>query len=186
MGRRNLRRVGLLVAVAIVAGAATAFGQLSSDFSSPPAPVPGGKGNAIYLRMTGAKPGEFTGPVTVTGFRGTIDVLALDMSSTPPGQTPCSGIEFRKPTDQTTPQLFLSERTNESIPTAIFTEVHKSTTGRLTGLLKITASKSTISSVHHVDSTTTGAYDDVTLTPTKVQVEWIPTGHITLYTCYPT
>jgi type VI protein secretion system component Hcp len=184
MGRSRLRLVGLLAAVAIVAGAATAFGDLTSDFSSPAAPVPGGTGSRIYLQMTGSLTGKFTGGVKVRGYTGAIDVLALDFSSTPTGQAPCNPIEFREPTDQQTPPILASTFRNETI-TAVFNEVHVTT--KTTDLMfKVTASNAKITSIHHVDSTTTGAYEDVTLTPTKVAVEWVPTKHITQYLCSAT
>ena len=184
MGKTRFRWVGLLVSVAIVAGAATAFGDLTSDFSPTAAPVPGGTGSYIYLQMTGTTASQFTGPVQVSGYRGAIDVLALDLTSTPTGTSPCNGIEFRKPTDQTTPALFLAQRTNEAIKSAVFDEVHSLTKGSVV-MLRATASNLTITSIHHVDSTTTGAYEDVTLTPAKVAVEWVPTKHITQYLCSP-
>ncbi len=185
MGKMRFRWVGLLVSVAIVAGAATAFGDLGSDFSSPAAPVPGTKSSPeIYLQMTGSS-GKFQGGVGVAGYAGDIQVLALDLPSTPTGQAPCSSIEFRKVTDQSTPALFLAERQNETVTSAVFNEVNYATRGpRL--VLKVTAFNATISSIHHVDSTTTGAYDDVTLTPTKMSIEWVASKHAVLYTCNPT
>jgi type VI protein secretion system component Hcp len=185
MGKRHFRWVGLLVSVAIVAGAATAYGDLSGDFSSPPAPVPGGSHQDIYLQLVGATPGTFKGGVTTKGYEGDIQVLALDLPSTGNGQSPCSSIEFRKPTDASTPSLFLSQRENETISRATFMEA-RTTSGRPPYVvLKITATNATLTSVHHVDSTTTGPYEDVTLAPTKMSIEYVPTKHTVLYTCNP-
>ena len=181
MGRAGLRWVGPLVAVAIVAGAATAFGDLSGDFSSPPAPVPG-HGYDTFLQMTGAQTGKFTGGVTLKSFAGAIDVLALDMPSTTTGTTPCAGIQFRKVTDGSTPQIFSAAQRNEQITKAVFSEIRPNPKGDLV-TVRITALYGYISSVRHVDSTTTGAYDDVTLAPQNVTIQYLPAHTTTTYAC---
>lgn len=186
MGKIRVRWVGLLVAVAIVAGAATAFGDLSGDFTQPGAPVPGGPA-AIYLKMTGSQaPTNITGGVTVRGYMGQIAVLALDLPSTSPGSTPCSDVQFRKPTDEATTRLFAAQLRNEEITNAVFSEVHPAPMGGSQVFLKVTLQNATITSIHHVDSTKTGAYEDVTLSPTHVALEWMPSKHITEYNCLPT
>jgi type VI protein secretion system component Hcp len=185
VGKIRVRWVGLLVAVAIVAGAATAFGDLSGDFAQTGAPVPGGPAQ-IYLKMTGsATPTSITGDVTAKGFANQIAVLALDLPSTSPGTVPCSDVQFRKPTDSATTRLFIAQLRSEEIPSAVFSEARPSSKGSAV-FLKVTLENATITSIHHVDSTKTGAYEDVTLSPTHVAIEWMPTKHITEYNCRAT
>jgi type VI secretion system Hcp family effector len=188
-GRLRLGRIGQLVAVALVAGAATAVAQLSDNFTNPPAPVPG-HGTTTYLTMTGSH-GPFTGGVTAKGHAGAIAVLGLDggitdtLSSTgqPVGRAACDGVNFRKPTDRATPLLIAAAGDGETITTATFNEYQPAGAGTETLALQINLTDSIITSMHHVDSTTTGAYDDVTLVPAKVTYTWKPTGTVATYTC---
>lgn len=188
--RLRVRWMGQLVAVALVAGAATAVAQLSDNFTNPPAPVPG-HGLTTFLTMTGQKTGAFTGGVTQKGHEGAIAVLALQgglrvpVSNTgvPSGRAACNGIDFRKPTDQATPLLFTAAADNETITSATFSEFQASANGTEALTLQIRLTNAHITSIHHVNSTTTGAYEDVTLAPTTVAYTWKPTGTASKYGC---
>ncbi len=169
MGKLRVRWIGPLVAVAIVAGAATGLAQLSDNFTNPAAPVPG-PAPASYLVT---KNPAITGGATASGHKGQISVLGLDFGAN--YNSLCSGLDFRKPTDQATPTLFNAAMTNQTIGTATFTEYRAA--GPVKGsapepTLQIIATNSTVS-IHHVDATTTGAYDDVTLTPNNVTIKWL-------------
>jgi type VI secretion system Hcp family effector len=179
------------VAVALVAGAATAVAQLSDNFTNPPAPVPG-HGQLTFLSMTGQHTGAFTGGVTQKGHVGAIGVLGLEAGLTvsvgstgqPNGRAVCSGISFRKATDRATPLLFAAAGNNELITTATFTEYQTSTAGGQTQALQIKLTNAYITAVHHVDSTTSGPYEDVTLEPQKVTFTWKPAGTVAVYNCF--
>jgi type VI secretion system Hcp family effector len=190
MRRLRVRWIGQLVAVALVAGAATAVAQLSDNFTNPPAPVPG-HGQTTYLTMKGAKTGTFTGGVTLRTHVGAIAVLALQgglaspvsASGLPTGRAACTGIDFRKPTDRATPLLIAAAANDETITTATFSEYQTSPSGVESLTLQIKLTNAIITSVHHVDSTTTGPYDDVTLVPSVVSYLWKPTNTVAQYSC---
>jgi type VI protein secretion system component Hcp len=185
VGKKRLRRLSLLVSVAIVAGAATAFGDLSSDFRAPAAPVLG-HGTYSFLQMTGAQTGKFTGGVTTTHFEGAIQLLALDMPSSGAGAYPCSGIEFRELTNEETPKVFAAANRGEQITKAVFSETRASGRAAPEVTLRITAENARITSVHHVNSTTSGWYDDVVLAPTTVTIAYVPSRTSTTYSCLNT
>jgi type VI secretion system secreted protein Hcp len=170
---------------------ATAVAQLSDNFTNPPAPVPG-HGHVTYLTMTGARTGAFTGGVTLKGHAGAIEVLGLDGGLTDQidsstgqatGKTLCTGINFRKPTDRSTPQLFNAAATLETITTATFDEYQVTSTGALQVALQIKLTNAHVTSIHHVTATTTGAFDDVTLVPSTVRVTWKPANVFSQHNC---
>jgi type VI secretion system secreted protein Hcp len=178
--------------VAITAGAATGIAQLSDNFTSPAAPVPG-HGVLTYLSMKGAHTGAFTGGVTQAGHKGAIAVLGLDVELTvptsqstglPSGKAVCKGLNFRKPTDRATPLLFAAAATGETITSAIFNEYQTSPAGKQMLTLQIRLTNAFISSLHHVNATTTGAYDDATLVPSAVTLTWKPTNTTSQYNCH--
>jgi type VI secretion system secreted protein Hcp len=191
VGRVRLRWTGPLIAVAIVAGATTAIAQLSDDFTNPPAPIPG-HGQVTYLTMIGAHTGAFTGGVVQRTHEGAIAVLALDGGLTvptdqatgqPAGRATCNGVEFRKPTDRATPLLFDAAANNENITSATFNEYAANSQGAAVLTLQLRLTNAHLTSVHHVNGTTSGAYDDVTLVPSTVRVTWKPTGTVSQYDC---
>jgi type VI secretion system Hcp family effector len=179
-----------LAATALVVGASAAFGALNDNFSKPGAPVPG-NGPVAFLTMRGATSGAFTGAVTEPRHHGAIEVLALDFGLSHPiapstglaiGHSICAGVSFRKPTDRTTPRLFAAAATNEVITRAVFDEA-----GRGPGsanALTIELTNATVTSVHHVDATTTGRYEDVTLAPQKITFIWEPGGVTAEHDCH--
>jgi type VI secretion system secreted protein Hcp len=192
MGRFRLRWIGPLVAVALTAGAATGLAQLSDNFTNPAAPVPG-KGLVTYLSMTGTT-GKFTGGVTQGSHAGDISVLALDFglatpidpsTGQPTGRAACNGIDFRKPTDRATPLLFSAAAAGQNITSATFDEYQGGAQGIQTLALEIKVTNAIITSVHHVDGTTTGAYDDVTLKPGQVTMTWKPGNIKAQFSCSP-
>jgi type VI secretion system Hcp family effector len=193
MRRPRLRLAVPLAATSIVVGASAAFGALSDNFTNPTAPVPG-HGAFAYLTMKGATTGTFTGGVTVSGHAGEIEVLALDFGLTTPvdaatgqssGPTACDGVSFRKPTDRSTPLLVSAETSGEAITSAVFDEVGSGgAAGIAQNVFTVTLTNATITSVHHVDATTTGAYEDVTLTaPETVTVTWNQGGITSTFNC---
>lgn len=186
MGRFRFRWIWSLVAVAMVAGAATGFAQLSDNFSSPAAPVPvvSGPALATYLTMKGQNTGTFKGGYMLNKQTGLIKVIGLDMGYDTTATPSCSDIEFRKLTDQTTPQLFHSARSGEQITSAAFNEYRTDPKGGTQSLaLQIRMEGGVIKSIHHVDSVTTGPYDDVVLRPEgNVTVTWVP-SHISDQYC---
>lgn len=161
--RLRLRWVGPLVAVAIVAGAATGFAQLGNDFTNPSSPVPG---TAPDTQLT------MTWHTVRNTYHLTMNAIALDTGVTNQAP-PCQDLEFRKPTDQTTPELFDLAATNQTFSSAVFTE-YRGSGSKVTKAFMITLTNATIVSIHHVDATTTGAYDEVTLQPNQVTVKWAP------------
>jgi type VI secretion system secreted protein Hcp len=180
-----------LAAIAIVVGAAAAFGALGESYTPPPAPVPG-KGLATFLAMKGQKTGSFIGGATQKGREGQIQVIALDFglksprdpaSGLPTGKTICEGVNFRKPTDQSTPLLLNALSTNENITSAVFNEFRPSTQGSEQQFFTVELTNSSLAVLHAVTATTTGAYDDVTLIPQQVKVTWKPGGIVATYDC---
>jgi type VI protein secretion system component Hcp len=169
----RFRWVGPLVAVALVAGAATGIAQLSDNFTSHSAPLPLHGPMSTYLVMTGADTGQFDGGSTWTPEKGAIALIGLDTEYTSGDfAAGCQDISFRKPTDGTTPLLFNSLNNDESITNATFTEWKGGPTSGGGGgkgpqrVFQIKVAGGHITSVHHVWATTTGAYEDVTVRPT--------------------
>jgi type VI secretion system Hcp family effector len=190
-GRPRVRWIGQLVAVALVVGAATAFAQLSDNFTNPPAPVPG-HGTLTYLTMTGSVTGKFTGGVAQKGHEGAIAVLGLDAGLTvatdqntglPTGRAACDGVHFRKPTDRATPLLLHAAGTGENITSAYFNEYQTSPSGQAQIALQVKLTNARITSLHHVTATTTGAFDDLTLVPAVVRFTWKPSNTVSEFTC---
>jgi type VI secretion system secreted protein Hcp len=180
-----------LAAIAIVVGAAAAFGALGDSYTPPTAPVPG-KGLSTFLAMKGQKTGIFNGGTTQKGREGQIQVIALDfglksphdpVSGLPTGKTVCEAVNFRKPTDQSTPLLLNAISTNENITSAVFNEFRTTTQGSEQQFFTVELTNSSLAAVHAVTATTTGAYDDVTLIPQRVKVTWKPGGVIATYDC---
>lgn len=173
----RLRWVLLLCAVALVVGASAAFGALSDTFSKPPPPLPAHRAVA-QLMMTGQSTGNFAG----SGPSRTIDVVALDFelmrqndshTGLPTLPPVCGRVNFRKPTDQSTPLLFLAADRGENITRAIFRE----------NGLEIMLTNAVIASVHHVAAGTTGQYEDVALAPERITTTWTATGITTTQDC---
>ena len=193
MTGRPFRFAVPLAAAAIVIGASVASGALDGNFTNREAPVPG-QGTLGYLKMTGATTGTFVGDVNTRGHAGAIGVLALDLGLTRPvdeggrvlGRERCDAVSFRKRTDRSTPQLFHAEATNETITSAVFDQVSPGTPNAPSAtVLTVDLTNAVISSIHHVDATTTGAYEDVTLIPQKMTVTWTAGGIASSVECLP-
>lgn len=173
-----LRWTLLLAFVGAILGGPAAYGALRDEFAPPAAPLPGHAAIA-ELTMTGQRTGNFTGG----GPRGAINVVGLSFGLSQSlnasngllsGKSACSGIDFRKPTDPSTPALFASQATNETITSARFRERG----------LTITLTHSVLASVRHVAAGTTGAYEDVALFPHEIEVTWDATGHTAVHRCF--
>ncbi|MBV9607377.1 MAG: type VI secretion system tube protein Hcp [Solirubrobacterales bacterium] len=172
-----LRWTLLLAFVGVILGGPAAYGALRDEFAPPAAPLPGHAAIA-ELTMTGRVSGAFRGG----GPNGAINVVGLSLgfsqgvdvhSGLVNGKPACSGVEFRKPTDASTPSLFASLATNETIANATFRERG----------LTITLTNAALSSVRHVVAGTTGAYEDVTLLPLQIEVTWDATGRTAVHRC---
>jgi hypothetical protein len=168
VGNIRFRWIGPLVAVALVAGAATGIAQLSDNFSNRAAPTPPHGLMSAFLSMTGGDTGHFDGPSTFKGEPRSIPLIAIDTEfNSSDFSAGCQDISFRKAVDQTTPLLFNSLNSDETITSATFTEwkagEHPS---RIFQITLSGGSAGHLISVHHVWATTTGPYDDVTLRPT--------------------
>ncbi len=172
-----LRWTLLLAFVAVILGGPAAYGALRDEFSPPAAPLPGHAAIA-ELTMTGQRTGNFIGG----GPSGAINVVGLSFGLSQSvnasngllsGKSACSGIDFRKPTDASTPALFAAQATNENITSARFRERG----------LTITLPNAAIASIRHVVAGTTGAYEDVTLFAHQIEVTWDATGHTAVHRC---
>jgi type VI protein secretion system component Hcp len=165
VGTFRFRWITPLVAVALVAGAATGIAQLSDNFNHGGAPLPKHGLMETYLSMTGANTGKFEGPATFFRESRTIPLVALDTEYDSNDFSPaCQDISFRKATDQTTPLLFASLNSGEEITSATFDEWRVGKQPMRTFQISLTGGH--ITAVHHVWASTTGAYDEVTLRPT--------------------
>lgn len=187
----RLRLTVSLAAIAFVVGASAAFGALNNNFTKPGAPVPG-HGPVAFLTMRGATSGAFIGGVTEPHHQGAIAVLALDFGLSHPtqpstglalGHSVCTGVNFRKPTDRTTPRLFAAAATNEVITRAVFDEVGPAPGGNANSLT-IELTNATVTSAHHVDATTSGRYEDVTLAPQRITFTWEPGAVTAEHDCH--
>jgi type VI protein secretion system component Hcp len=172
-----LRWTLLPAVVGVVLGAPAAYGALREEFAPPAAPLPG-HGAIAELTMTGRVTGNFRGggpneAINVVGLSFGLSQAVSPHVGVLSGKTACSGVDFRKPTDASTPALFASLATNEIITSARFRERG----------LTITLTDAALASVRHVIGATTGSYEDVTLFPRDIEVTWDATGRSALHRC---
>ena len=176
MSRIRVLRVAVpLTAVAIVAGAAAAFGDVSENFTPPTAPT----GTVAYLKASDAN-GPIVGTSTTKARPGQILVIALEFGVEAPynsgniGQTACDGVTFRKPVDISTPRWYQDAENGDRLTSAVFDEsaATASPSGAGAGLL-VTLTSVAVTAVHTVDGGKAGLnYEDVTLHPDHVVISW--------------
>jgi type VI secretion system Hcp family effector len=134
--------------------------------------------------LTGRLRLRWVGPLGVIGLDGGLTVATSSSTGLPTGRVSCDGINFRKPTDRSTPALFAAAARGETISNATFNEYQLFSSGVRTLALQTKLKNVFISSLHHVNATTTGAYDDVTPVPAVVTLTWKPTNKTSQVSCH--